>query len=105
MKHTSIHPHINPVAASAVSTFEADGPPKPKKKFSFSIRTIYALVASGHQFADDPRLEVIDHFVKALRKHRKGAVREFIVDALHKAIVSKAEQAKHKDSDDTFQMS
>lgn len=104
MKHT-IHPNINPVAASAVSTFDADGPRKPKQKFAFSIRTIYALVASGQQMSDDPRLEVIDHFVKALRKHRKGAVREFIVDALHKAIVAKAEQANNKDKDCSFIMS
>lgn len=95
MKHT-IHPNINPVAASAVSTFAADGPRKPKQKFAFNIRAIYSLVASHQQMLEDPRLEVIDHFVKALRKHKKGAVRSFVIEALHDAIVAKAEEAKAK---------
>ena len=105
MKHTNINTNINPIAAEAVSTFTADGPRKPKPRFAFSIRTIYAIVASGQQMAEDPRLEVIDHFVKALRKHKKGAVRSFVIDALYNAIVAKSEQAKAKTKDDTFLMS
>lgn len=96
--------NINPVAADAIKTFKSSV----RKRRTFKgqgLRTIYALVGSNAQFEKDNRLVVIEDFVKGLRKHNKGTIRDFVVEVLHNAIVAKAEQAKNADKDYTFIMS
>lgn len=94
MKHTKTN--INPVAADAISTFIPYARTKGGRKKNFkqnNNRTIYALIASDAQFENDPRLGVIEDFVKGLRKHKYGATRAFIIDTLYNGIVARANEA------------
>ena len=62
---------------------------------------IYAIVASESQYAADERVRIIDDFVKATRRYNKGTrtstLREFILNAVHDAIVKQAERGKRNE--------
>jgi hypothetical protein len=64
---------------------------------------IYSLVASASQRENDPRINVIDDFIKAARSQSRGvrssALREFIVEAIHSAIVKRAEEVEKRAGD------
>ena len=67
---------------------------RPKGNKPYSGRSIYNLTATPLQLDTDPRLEVIRDFLDIVRNKYKGSrtpfAREFIVNAIHDAIVRQA---------------
>lgn len=91
--------HINTIGRIAAKSLINQRPKHTKAKGKVKHPGgIYSLVASASQRENDARIGVIDDFVKAARAQSRGArtsaLREFIVDAIHSAIIKRASEVE-----------
>lgn len=92
------HMFYDDIAALAAQSLVRARPKKAKKAKGKHPGCIYAIVASRSQYEADERVRLIDDFVKETRRLNKGSrvstLREFVLDAIHDAIIKQADKAK-----------
>lgn len=93
------HIHTENLAVLAAKSLVRARPKKSKDKTKGKHPgCIYAIVASKAQYLTDERVRVIDDFVKETRRLNKGSrvstLREFILSAIHDAILKQADKAQ-----------
>ena len=92
------HTHTENLAVLAAKSLSRARPKQAKKTKGKHPGCIYAIVASASQYRADERVRIIDDFVKETRRINKGSrvstLREFILEAIHEAILKQADKAK-----------